>query len=174
VSRTTLYGFHSDGMRKVDEFHNAWGFAVRVWDPLCKRYCPELGLAKSGGVYAKWERLWSEPELPFLPFERIALQSTYDRAVVRAADVETLSGIYNAFDVEHPIPGSANHLRAIADAMQDWVGEYADAIGFCFHVTSVSENVWQVKGCGRSCCDGSCESRDYDLNRDADHFFVEM
>lgn len=179
MSRATLFAFQADGLtkvvgaRKVVDLHNAWRFAPSVWDALCARYFP------SEGVMTKWNKLFAmqDQHEKLEWFERVAYHSTCDRALVRAADVESLERAYRDFEKRYPVsPGCLDrHLLPIITHMRIWLQEFPGAIAFGFQATSVSENLWVVREpC--PCCGGDehADSRDYDLNRDTGHFFVEM
>lgn len=178
MSRSTLYGFQVDGLtkacepRKIIDLHNAWLFAPSIWDALCAKHCPDLDHRK------KWDRLWSEPRLPLAPFERISLESTYNRALVRAADIDALEQAYLEFERVYPLPPDClpRHLLPIITHARVWLQEFPETVAFGFRGSSVGENLWWVRELC-PCCGGNehdAEGRAYDLQRDTGHFFVEM
>lgn len=126
-----------------DEFRNSWGGAAMIWSALCRKYksiiypndtvlCPPFREGMSS-----WEDLW-KADIEMRQWERIALQFTFDNALVRGKDAEGLAAALERFEDAHAIPGQVCHLAAMAKRIRSYQG--VDAIGL--YASSVGDNQW--------------------------------
>lgn len=157
---------HSGPIEPLEEFGNAWGGAIRIWNSLIGAYLTpasesqiereiRIGRMMMGGFQEVWalgrgDRLKA--------FERLVLLSTYDKVIVEAARCAELAAAFREFDRVHPA-GGVNHLPAMADVLDRIPSSVA---GVCWQQTSVAEDQWTVRK-------GEDDSRLFDLARDANH-----
>ena len=168
MSRSTLYAAGPDGdMEPVQDYRNAWLFAVVIWrwmiDNYLRKELPE------GSASGRWlgnkpvmEKLWQlayEPSVPWI--ESVCLAATFDRALVRGSE---RVAIVNAFRSFMTLVESECHLGAMA-ADIEVLPENTRAIGW--YPTSVAENLWFVTD-----DEADEEGRAYNIDRDTGHFWI--
>lgn len=97
MSAVELYTFPEDGPGRVwKTFGNSWLGATWVWSALSKAYLGEkVSVFDEAGVRAVWD-LWKDPRLA--RFERVALLSTFDHALVRFADFAETAHHFDEFN----------------------------------------------------------------------------
>lgn len=165
MSRTTLMAIHVDGaIADVMEYRNSHGFAAKIWGDICAKYFGDrvFWLCNPTGSENLW-RLWKDERLPI--HWRVALNSTFDRALISKATFKEVADCLRRFSAETLNDGYVDHLPAIAGDLESLASDES-VVAACFHATSVSENTWRVY-------DSDTDSvKNYDLNTEANHFFV--
>ena len=141
-----------------EEYRNSHGFCAYIWTALCEKY-------KIGSWYLdeNADKLWKLATNPkLLPCERIALETTFDYAIIRKEDFAQVIAAYHDFEHVHPPGNHVSHLYSIALEM----GRYAnddDVVGFCFYQSSLSSNLWE-----------EVDDDDYNIYRHSNHHFVPL
>jgi hypothetical protein len=143
MSSTIMLSVSKTGpLKTIETFSNSWGSAMRVWQSLANRYF--------GGQNAMMVLLTREKEFWALvndkrlrPLERLIFAWTFDRMICERDKAGELAAAMREFAGGYPSEG-VDHLTAIADALEKHSQD--DCIGFGFIQTSVSSDIWQVKG----------------------------
>ncbi len=141
-----------DGIAECDEeYRNSHGTVTVIWDALLQKYehlvCPDKPFMSppTCGILGGWEKLWSvhaEGKLPLRPWEEMALQWSYDNALVHACDAHHLARALERFEDAHVVTARrVCHLSAIAKRMRELSDDEA-VTAFGIHATSVCENPW--------------------------------
>lgn len=164
-----------NGLAEADsEYRNSHGTVTVVWDALLRKYEELIYPEQASGIRGGWEKLWSvhkETPLPLRQWEWIALQWSYDNALVRAPDLHAVADALDRFEDAHVITARrVCHLGAIATRMRELEG--VDAVGL--YATSVGDNPWSVYEPPENEDEDDGEHRPYDLNRDTRHWFVDV
>lgn len=185
MSYSALIVFRN-GLAEADaEYRNSHGTVTVVWDALLKKY-EELIYSEEeikqfrfepwmrAGCNGGYEKLWDVHKatpLPLRPWEWIALQWSYDNALVRAADLLVVGEALERFQDAHVVTSRrVCHLKAIGERMRELQrgrieGKDVDAVGL--YATSVGDNPWMHYN-------EDDELVPYDLNKDTKHWFVDV
>jgi len=143
MSSTIMLSVSKTGpLETIETFSNSWGSAMRVWQSLAEKYF--------GGQNAMMVLITREKEFWALvndkrlrPFERLVFAWTFDKMICERDKAGELAQAMREFAAEYPSEG-VDHLPTIADALEKHSQD--DCIGFGFIQTSVSSDVWHVKG----------------------------
>lgn len=143
MSYTSMMVVRSVGpMETIETFSNSWGSAMRVWNPMAQRYCG----AQNAMMYLMMheKEFWAlVNDKRLRPFERLVFAWTFDRMICERDKASELADAMLEFAAAYPSEG-VDHLPAIAAALR--LHSQDDCIGFGFIQTSVSSDIWQVKG----------------------------
>lgn len=179
MSYSTLHIVDDDGDICDDsQYANSWGFAAMIWSALVKKYAAQIPGIDPADRYLtsnfdNWPRLWKATDaLPLEPWERDVLVATYDRAMVRGADLVRMAESMEAFQATHAEQNRVCTLNAIAARLRDLAaGEKTKitAPDVCFTATSVAEDLWYVPA-----DDPDEEGRPYNVKKDTGHWFVDL
>lgn len=113
MSYTQIYAVMDDSgdFTGKDKFQNSHGSAPLVWDILADSYNVRAETSAMGHFQPmsmdNWQELWKWDETRpdeskvMLPFERLTLHATYDRAVVRRDDILAVADAFDAFVERH-------------------------------------------------------------------------
>lgn len=154
----------STQLHGVAEFKNSHGFAPLIWSSICERYF------HNGMMWMmEPQRLnLSDPGLAAITnWESVALQSTYDLAVIKAEDTKKWAEALIAFSAKHGRSDRVNWLPQIAEAALKTLEERTGVVGFCTYA-SQGDDLWYIRE------EPEEDPRAYDLNRDTGHFFIEF
>lgn len=143
MSSTIMLSVSKTGpLETIAEFSNSLGSAMRVWQSLAEKYF--------GGQNAMMVLMRREKEFWALvndrrlrSLERLVFAWTFDRMICEKEKAGELAAAMREFAGGYPSRG-VDHLPAIADALEKHSQD--DCIGFGFIQTSVSGDIWQVKG----------------------------
>jgi hypothetical protein len=160
MSYTTPMVIEANGeILALDDLRNSHGFGPFVWNAAAAKYLgDEFGWSRRSEEL--WP-LWKDPRLPRA--WRAALLVTYDFSIVERARAKEIAGLLREFVISVGTRDRVCHLPAVADLLDALPG---DAIGMCFHGTSITEDWWHPWD------DEKEESTTYDLKTETRHFFV--
>lgn len=173
MSSTEMFAVGQNGdVVPFEQFHNAWGSGMAVWQLLSERYLAPLGhtffellrdgvsslfdLAREGGLE---------------PWEVVVLMTTADRVVIPIEHVESVASAFEKFDEHYgdqmrhkqhafSIPAQAIALRRMVAEREE--GGWR---GVCWNQTSVGDALW-----GGVYEDGeNGDPRPYNIDRDSSH-----
>lgn len=169
MSYATMYRMPVKGeLEEVKDYGNAFGGAMRIWEPLFKKWINTargLMVTLMSGDREFWD-LAKDERLP--ESDRIVLASTYDKAVVPSEMLGRFVEALREFDTRHPAGTMVSHVRAWAYDIEAMISEGMEGfIGICFNQTSVTET-WTVFDED----DEDGEERLYDASRDEGHWFI--
>ena len=144
MSYTTMLGLREEETVELEEFRNAHGSAMRVWDSIAAAHWPggKFPMFDDEAVKGFW-KLGGSPQLSRA--ERAALLWTYDGALCQAERAPELAALLREFDRVRPCPGErVNHVPAVADALDRHSAE-GGYVAFGWIQTSVDADAWQVQ-----------------------------
>ena len=164
-----------NGLAEGDaEFRNSHGVCPMVWTALCTKYrtliYPDDPLTRATyrDIFTEWGDLWAaaKERLTLRAWEHLALQFTYDNALVKRRDFTALADALERFEDAHNLPGRVCHLTAIAARLRELMLEDdVDAVGL--YGTSVGENPWWEHDPAPD------ESTPYDIRSGTKHWWIE-
>jgi hypothetical protein len=143
------------------KYKNSRGYDPRIWYALGQKY-------HIGSWYndEDWDKLWALLENPNVPwFEKIALQTTDDYAIIRKEDIPAVIAALTKFEEENPPKYHVNHIPAIIKELVGLATE--DILGVCFYPTSTIDNPWSTAG-----EDEDEEDAAYNIFKGTRHHFV--
>lgn len=178
MSHSALIVFRNSVAETDSEYRNGHGSAPVVWSALARKYerhiYPNDPLTHPPirSPFDEWGDLWKavkDKRVELRPWEWIALQWTYDNALVRGDKLCVVADALERFADAHALPGRVCHLEAMAARMRELAAEGVDAVGL--YATSVGDNPWHEWS--RPDDDGDAESQPYDLRTGTKHWFVD-
>jgi hypothetical protein len=175
VSSSQLFVFR-DGIATPDEtYRNSHGTATFIWNALLKKHKETL---YPGGVpeYLLLDedslgRLLEKKFELLAPWELAVLDWTLDRALIRNENVSNFADHLDRFEESYQLGDRVCHLKSIASRLRALEAPF-DAVGL--YATSVGENLWFHPLPEEAWEENGEEERPYDLNKDSDHFYVEV
>lgn len=183
MSHTTGYLLGVDGLMQPDrEWSNGMLGALTLWTYLARTYLDPRAprgtdryMLPSAQLFVPdvSRRLWAlAGNSSVRRHHRIALMTTFDRAILRRADFVAAADALESAADDVQRGGSQSHLAAQARWLNS-VAEREDVAGAGWQQTSVSDDLWRVAG---DLDDEGCEgdSRPYDIARDQGHWFIEL
>ncbi len=159
MSYTEMFGFDKKGDAYfLAEIKNSWRGGIAIWNFLYDKYYGGTfpmfsGQAGFDQLNDAFERM---PE-----YEQIALQTTYDYALIKRENFQQVIDAFRAFEGETSLKEQANVIEsALADE---------DCIAIGWNQTSVNGDNWTNYG-------GYDEKNDeaipYNINKDDKHWFL--
>ena len=169
MSYATMYRMPIAGpLEEVKEYRNAWGGAMRIWDPLAQKWLNADNFMVWSMCNRDSKEFWALAQDERLPrADRIVLASTYDKAVVPSEMLGEFAEALREFNARHRALGDrVNHLPAWAEDAEAMAAEgsgFMDGfVGICFNQTSVADT-WHVYN-------DEEDSRIYDTSKDEGHW----
>jgi hypothetical protein len=181
MSHSEMMIVQADGDMVADiELRNGHGSAPCVWDALFRKYedliYPDnfgFMTPRRSGISGGWEALWAWAKGnhgQMRPWEWIALQWTYDNAVVKREDFAATAEALRRFADALVLPNRVCHLPAIAARLDELRRDEPGVRGVAHHHTSVSENPWIT----RTPVPGDdYEYAPYNIDRGIRHWFID-
>lgn len=150
------------------EAENAWLGAMYIWESMYLRYV-------SKGVYdldqvrmnmhRNMQSVWDLAKDEQIPLEfRIVLTTTFDKVMVRRADLPRVIGAFSSFRLAF---GGDNNLGQQQKALRELLNDET-CYAVCWTQTSVADDIWMVYEQEKD------DHRWYDLSRDTGHWFLEL
>lgn len=165
MSHTAIHITSESGeVSTIARIHNAWRGAMFIWDTLGKFKLHDRSQYWNAVTNAKdvWE-LFETKRLNRT--ERLVLGSTFDRAMVKKENLNSLAREFEEFNSRYnPVGARPNSLSEQADVMRK-AAESDDCYALFWTQTSVSDDVWMVY-------ENEDEPRWYDITRDTEHFYL--
>ncbi len=186
MSRAELFEVPKEGeLRRLFEYQNSWGGAMRWWTILGEHYRPgpnaevlhvsdfdftrDCFMPTGEAGEETMSRIWKLPNNPNVELHhQTVLRLTFDRCIVKAEDLLRLSEDLQKFvlDFGRKETGHAPAIRKhLADRARAWEKEPGDLLGVCFNWTSVTD-AWYVYE------EEEDDSRMYDVTKDEGHWFL--
>jgi hypothetical protein len=138
MSCTELFVFGRDGTT-VEEFRNAWGGAVAVWQILGDKYCDD------GFDFMDPDPVWRLADGALLtPEERVVLMTTFDGCVVGAEDLGAVADAFQVFYDNNILQRArqAFNIGAQAAALRRLATD-TDVVAVAWNQTSVvADSMW--------------------------------
>lgn len=158
MSYTEMFGFDKNGdAYYLEDIENAWRGGMAIWNILYEKYFGEkFPMFGSGGFENLNKKFDIMPE-----HEQIALQTTYDFALVKRENFSQVVDAFRKFEGE-------TSLKEQADVIEEALNnENCIAIGW--NQTSVNDDNWVCYDYDED----KDESIPYNINKGNKHWFLE-
>jgi len=172
MSSTELYGLTETFVKSLGEVKNSWRGSFRIWRMLENKYLPSLPkphwaiedepyysrVSDPNLMHSVWD-LFKDPRLT--RGEKIVLQSTFDKVLVRVSNVPQLIDAFRSFEEGTSLPEQA-------DLIEKAVANDPSIVAIGWNHTSINGDTWK----SANFCEETEESLGYNLSKDTDHWFL--
>ncbi|MEE9341060.1 MAG: hypothetical protein V3V21_05290 [Thermoplasmata archaeon] len=170
MSHTVIFKVPESGpIERFREFHNSYLGAPLIWNHLGRKY---LRTHWSFINNADTEALWTLQNDPRLAdYERLALLSTFDNAMLRREYFELMADALFAIAEEKSAP-RPGHLVEQAITFRAMLAD-EECYAACWIQTSVVADPWHRYDACPTCGQNEDVVRMFDLSRDDGHWFID-